>query len=323
MAETELEQADATAWMAFFCLNMLEIALELSFDEAGVINRAYEDMASRFFEHFVQITDAINCFAGKGLWDEADGFYYDRLHEPGGSVHLLRTRSLVGLLPLIAVLPLDRNRLEQLTGFRRRLEWFLRYRSDLAGHIPQRSDGNLLLAIPPRDRLERLLGYLFDEGEFLAPFGIRSLSRYHEAHPFTLHIGGAKHTVAYLPAESDSGLFGGNSNWRGPVWFPTTYLLIESLLRYRHHYGDDLRTPGGLTLPEAVRDLSCRLRRIFEPDADARRPCHGEDFRYRDDPACRELLLFYEYFHPETGRGCGASHQTGWTSLIAEIIRGL
>ena len=326
-----LEQADGTAWMALYALTMLNIALELAQEPDGGLNTAYEDMASKFFEHFVQIADAINTLGGKGLWDEQDGFYYDQILDDGKPPVLLRTRSLVGLLPLIAVELLDEQRIATLPGFKKRMEWFLDHRSDLARHVTYcrrgGAHGHRLLALPSRERLERLLAYLLDEREFLSPFGIRSLSRHHEAHPFTLHLQGEDRVVRYVPGESDSHMFGGNSNWRGPVWFPITYLIIEALERYHYFYGDDLTVelPTGsghrVTLLEAAREISRRLTCLFEPDEDGRRPCHGSDERYATDPAWRDLILFHEFFHADTGRGCGASHQTGWTALVARLIR--
>ena len=326
-----LEQADGTAWMAFYALTMLNMALELAQRPDGTVNTAYEDMASKFFEHFVQIADAINTLGGEGLWDEQDGFYYDQILDDGKPSVPLRTRSLVGLLPLIAVELLDEGRIAALPGFKKRMEWFLAHRSDLAVHVSYcrrgGAHGHRLLALPSRARLERLLAYLLDEREFLSPFGIRSLSRYHEAHPFMLHVQGEHKIVRYVPGESDSHMFGGNSNWRGPVWFPITYLLIEALERYHHFYGDNLTVelPTGsgnrVTLLEASREIARRMTRLFEPDENGHRPCHGGDVRYACDPAWRDLILFHEFFHADTGRGCGASHQTGWTALVARLVR--
>jgi hypothetical protein len=326
-----LEQADGTAWMAFYALTMLNMSLELAQRPDGSVNTAYEDMASKFFEHFVQIVDAINTLGGQGLWDEEDGFYYDQILDDGKPPVPLRTRSLVGLLPLIAVELLDEGRITRLPGFKKRLDWFLAHRCDLARHISycQRggAHGHRLLAIPSRERLARLVAYLLDESEFLSPYGIRSLSRYHEAHPFSLHVQGEYKVVRYVPGESDSHMFGGNSNWRGPVWFPIAYLIIEALERYHHYYGEsftvELPTGSGqrVTLLEAAHEIARRMSHLFEPDAKGHRPCHGGDPRYSQDGPWRDLILFHEFFHADTGRGCGASHQTGWTALVARLIR--
>jgi hypothetical protein len=320
-----LEQADGTAWMAFYSATMLSMAIELARHDA-----TYADMASKFFEHFVAIVDAMNAFGGTGLWDEADGFYYDRLCV-GGHEASLPIRSMVGLLPLCAVEVLDQDTIDRLPGFKKRLDWFLANRPDLARHITymeasQRDGPRRLLAIPSRERLLRVLRYLLDESEFLSPFGIRSVSRVHEAHPFVLRLNGDEHRVDYSPGESTTTLFGGNSNWRGPVWMPMNFLLVEALERYHHFYGDALTVecPTGsgrqLTLKQVAREISRRLASIFLRDANGHRPCHGGDERYADDPHWRDLLLFHEYFHGDTGRGCGASHQTGWTALAARFI---
>jgi len=326
-----LEQADGTAWMAFYALTMLNMALELAQRPDGTVNTAYEDMASKFFEHFVQIVDAINNIGDEGLWDETDGFYYDVLHDDGRPTIPLRTRSLVGLLPIIAVELLDEGRIAKLPGFKKRMDWFLQHRADLAHHVSYcvkgGTHGHRMLAIPSRERLERLLGYLLDEKEFLSPYGIRSLSKYHEEHPYRLHLNGGDLTVSYVPGESDSRMFGGNSNWRGPVWFPIAYLIVEALERYHHFYGNDftveLPTGSGnrVTLQWAANEISRRLCLLFEPDATGHRPCHNGDARYAGDPNWKDLLLFHEYFHADTGRGCGASHQTGWTALVARLVR--
>jgi hypothetical protein len=319
-----LEQADGTAWIAFFCLTMLSIALELAQTDP-----VYEDMASKFFEHFVRIADAINNFGGTGLWDEGDGFFYDRLHLDGTEIPL-GARSMVGLLPLIAVEVLDYAAIDRLPDFKKRLRWFLDNRRDLAGVVSFTGErGKMLLAIPSRQRMLRVLRRMLDEREFLSPFGIRSMSKAYEHEPFSCPVGGQILQVGYEPAESRTAIFGGNSNWRGPIWMPPNYLLIEALERYHHFYGDDLRVehPVGsgrqLTLLEVARDLSARLARLFLPDAAGRRPCHGDELAYAADPAWRDLLLFYEYFHGDTGRGMGASHQTGWTALVLRLIESL
>jgi hypothetical protein len=311
--------------MAFYCGTMLSMALELAREDAS-----YEDMASKFFEHFVHIIDAMNTFGGTGLWDEEDGFYYDQIQLEDRRERL-RTRSIVGVLPLIAVEILDETTLERLPGFKKRMEWFLTHERDLARHVSiGEHDGKklTLLAIPSRERLERVLRYLFDEREFLSPFGVRSLSRVHAEQPFVLRVDGQEYKVAYSPGESTTSLFGGNSNWRGPIWFPVNFLLVEALERYDHFYGDSLLVefPTGsgtkVTLSTVARDLAQRLTRIFVPGDDGHRPVHGGDARYRDDPHWKDLVLFYEYFHGDDGRGIGASHQTGWTALVASLIEG-
>ncbi len=318
-----LEQADGTAWMAFYCASMLSIALELAKDDP-----VYEDMASKFFEHFVAIVDAINTLGGSGLWDDQDGFYYDQLHVDHGRI-TLRIRSLVGLIPLLASLVLDDKELENLPGFRNRMKWFLANRADLARHISYLdvgSHGHRLLAVPSKERLVQMLRYLLDENEFLSPRGIRSLSRVHKGRPYVFRVGEAEYRVEYLPGESNSGIFGGNSNWRGPIWFPLNYLIVEALERYDHFYGSDLRVecPTGsgrmCTLAEVAAEIRRRLASVFLPDEQDMRPWHGPDTRWRDDPHWRELCLFHEYFHGDTGRGLGASHQTGWTALAVPIL---
>jgi hypothetical protein len=321
-----LEQADGTAWMAFYCATMLSMALELARE-----NPAYEDVASKFFEHFVAIADAMNTLGGTGLWDEQDGFYYDRLHV-NGRVIPARVRSMVGLIPLFAVEVLEDCVIERLPGFRKRLQWFLDNRQDLAQHISYMqvkgapNHAHRLLAIPSRTRLERVLRYLLEENEFLSPYGIRSLSRFHKDNPHVCWTGGQENRLAYVPGDSDSGMFGGNSNWRGPVWLPVNYLLIEALERYHHFYGDGLRVecPTGsgrlMHLGEVARELAARLTRIFLPDGQHRRPCHGCERRFAVDPHWRDLILFYEYFHGDDGRGLGASHQTGWTALVTRLL---
>ena len=322
----KLQQADGTAWMAFYSLTMLSIALKLA-DDGKHVRSAYEDMASKFFEHFIQIVDAMNSLGGTGLWDEEDGVYYDQIRFDHSAVRL-KTRSLVSLLPLIAVEVLDEEKLRRLPGFYKRLEWFLKNRPDLARHIgysnpsAQSGQGLRLLAVPSRERLVRLLAYLFDEDEFLSPFGIRSLSKFHLAHPYVFSAGGTEHRAEYTPGEARTGLFGGNSNWRGPIWLPINYLLIEALERYYHFYGESLKvecpTRSGrwVNLQEGAREIASRLTRLFLPDAEGRRPCHGADLRFQNDAHWRDLVLFHEYFHGDTGKGLGASHQTGWTALV-------
>lgn len=323
---SSLEQADGTAWMAFYCGTMLSMALELARED-----EAYAEMASKFLDHFVRITDAINTLDGTGLWDEEDGFYYDSLHLDGESVPL-KVRSLVGLLPLIAVEILDEPLVKRLPSFHHRLRWFMRYRHDLVKHISfaESEDGlqKMLLAIPPKEKLQRVLKVLLDENEFLSPFGIRSLSKYHEQHPYELNVHGEHHRVAYVPGESDSWMFGGNSNWRGPIWFPINFLLIEALERYYSFYGDSfqIECPTGsgqmMTLDQVSQELNRRLTNLFlTPQAGVPRPCLSAQ-SYAADHWQRHLL-FHEYFHGDTGEGLGASHQTGWTALVAQCIEKL
>jgi Mannosylglycerate hydrolase MGH1-like glycoside hydrolase domain/Glycosyl hydrolase family 63 C-terminal domain len=321
-----LEQADGTAWMAFYCTTMLSISLELA-----MADHAYEDMASTFFEHFVSIADAMNSLGGAGLWDDQDGFYYDQLCIEGQKTPM-RIRSIVGLVPLLACECIDQETIDKLPGFKKRMQWFLNNRHDLAAHISymrEREDSRhsrRLLAMPARHRLVRMLRYVLDENEFLSPYGIRSLSKAHSEHPFTLRVGDDVYTVRYSPGESDTYIFGGNSNWRGPIWFPINYLVIEALERYHHFYGDSLTVeyPTGsgrmATLGAIALELSTRLTKLFLPDERGRRPAHGNDPRYARSPHWRDLVLFYEHFHGDTGRGLGASHQTGWTALVTRCL---
>lgn len=320
----QLEQADGTSWMAFYCGVMLSIALELARDD-----EVYADMASKFLDHFVRITDAMNSIDGTGLWDEDDQFYYDHLRIDGDYVPL-KVRSLVGLLPLIAVEVLDEKLVGELPAFRKKLDWFVRYRHDLARHISfaacRQQGGRLLLSIPSKERLRRVLAVLLDENEFLSPFGIRSLSKSHEE-PYQITIRGQEHRVAYVPGESDSGMFGGNSNWRGPIWFPINFILIEALERYHDFFADDFKVecPTGsgqfCSLREVSDDINRRLTRLFLPDEQGgSRPCLARECQAIPGDLWQEHVLFYEYFHADTGEGLGASHQTGWTALIANCI---
>jgi hypothetical protein len=323
-----IEQADGTAWMAMYCLNMLAIALELARE-----NPAYEDVASKFFEHFANIARASNDVAGEGieLWNERDGFYYDVLRTPDGAARPLRVRSLVGLIPLFAVETLEPEVVDALPGFKRRMQWFIENRPELANHVESETGGDggvrRLLALANRTRLRRILRYMLDEQEFLSPYGVRALSRYHAADPYVLLVGGAEYRVGYEPAESTTGLFGGNSNWRGPVWFPVNYLLVESLQKYHHFFGDGLKVefPTGsgqrLTLWDVAGELSRRLTRLFLRDAAGRRPVFGGVEKFQTDPHWRDLVLFFEYFHGDNGAGIGASHQTGWTALVAKFLQ--
>jgi hypothetical protein len=319
-----LQQADGTAWMGFYCLTMLSIAIELAEH-----NSVYEDMASKFFEHFIHITDAMNSLGGTGLWDEGDGFYYDQLKHDGQMIPL-RTRSLVGLLPLIAVENLEMAKINKLPGFKKRMDWFLNYRKDLAALITYCDvcpfTGNRMLAIPTRERLQRALRYMLDENEFLSPHGLRSVSRYHRDNPYVFRTDNDEHRVDYVPGEGTSYLFGGNSNWRGPIWFPINFLIVEALERYHLFFGERFKVecPVGsrnmMTLQEVANELSRRLSSIFLPNEHGERPCHGGVEKYASDPHWRDLVLFNEYFHGETGRGLGASHQTGWTALAVKLL---
>jgi hypothetical protein len=322
----ELTQADATAWMAFYCNTMLSMALELA-----ITDRAFGDVASKFFEHFVAITDSMNHFGGNGLWDEQDGFYYDQIRL-NGSVVPLKVRSLVGIIPIIAVEVLEDRLLNRTRGFQRRMQWFMQERTELAKHISymvqsdDNQSGKRLLAIPSRERLERILRYVLDENEFLSPHGIRSLSKVHENKPYIFTVGKEDYRVDYVPGESTTAMFGGNSNWRGPVWLPLNYLLIEALERYYYFYGESLKVecPTGsgnwMNLGQVSKELSRRLSSLFLADPQGRRPCHGTDPLYAKDPHWKDLVLFYEYFHGDNGTGCGASHQTGWTALVTRCI---
>jgi hypothetical protein len=322
-----IEQSDGTSWMAMYCLNLLRISLEL----ATKVDPIYEDIASKFFEHFLYIVAAMNGIADEGLWDDNDGFFYDRLRLPGGETLPMRVRSIVGLIPLFAVDTLEQSTVEKLPGFRRRMDWFMTNRRDLCGNIASLKregvESRKLLSILGRVRLTRVLRRLLDETEFLSPHGVRALSKLHQAHPYTMRLDGHDYRVDYEPAESSTGLFGGNSNWRGPVWFPVNYLLIEALQKYNHYFGDSLKVefPTGsgyeLTLGEVAAEISRRLSRIFLRDASGRRPVFGGTEKFQTDPHFRDLVLFYEYFHGDNGAGLGASHQTGWTALVAKLLQ--
>jgi hypothetical protein len=323
-----LEQSDGTSWMAMYCLNMLAMALELARD-----NPAYEDIASKFFEHFVYIAHAVHDLGGEGiqLWDDEDGFFYDVLHTDDGRHARLKVRSMVGLIPLFAVETLEPDVVDKLPGFRRRMQWFIDHRPELREHVvemPSPGGGaRRLLSLVSEEQLPRVLRLLLDEDEFLSPYGIRALSRYHREHPYLARINGIEHRVDYEPAESSTDLFGGNSNWRGPIWFPVNYLLIESLQKFHHFFGDRLQvafpTGGDRRVPlwDVAAELSRRLTRIFLRGADGRRPVFGGTEKAQRDPHWRDLLLFYEYFHGDSGAGIGASHQTGWTALVAKLLQ--
>ncbi len=320
-----LTQADATSWMAMYCLNMLTIAFELAKKDPS-----YEDMASKFFEHFLYIAHAINFdhSIGTTLWNEEDGFYYDVMHLPGNRHLSIKVRSIAGLIPLFAVDTLAHETLEQFPDFTRRFNWFLENKKSLCKEVAcmdEKGEGNRhLLSIVNKERLERILSLLLDEKEFLSPYGIRSLSYYHKDHPYLLDIDGKHYSIDYEPGESRSPLYGGNSNWRGPIWFPLNYLIIESLQRFHHYYGDDFKVefPTGsgekFTLWEIAGKLSVRLISLFEKK-DGVRPYAKNEIFQRDDFS--DYLLFFEYFHADSGKGLGSSHQTGWTALLAKMIQ--
>ena len=323
-----LEQADGTAWMGFFCSSMLSIALELADG-----NPAYADTAYKFFNHYIAISEAMNSLDGSGLWDEADGFYYDHLHVGGQNVPM-RIRSIVGLMPLLTVDVIHERVIRQLPEFTARVAWLRKHRKDLGSFMTfldkseEAGDGEgmWLLAVPTRQRLERMLRYLLDENEFFSPFGIRSLSKYHEEHPFKFHLNGQDMTVRYVPGESESVMFGGNSNWRGPIWFPLNYMILEALDRYHEFYGNtfQIECPTGsgnlMNLGQVADEVRKRLVRLFLADDEGHRPSYARGERFHNDPHWSELVLFYEYFHGDTGRGMGANHQTGWTALVAPIL---
>ncbi|MGZ4737905.1 MAG: MGH1-like glycoside hydrolase domain-containing protein [Ilumatobacteraceae bacterium] len=316
-----LEQSDGTSWMAMYCLDLLEMSLTLARHD-----RTYEDLATKFFEHFALIAEAMYT---RGLWDEEDGFYYDVLATTAGDRIPLKVRSMVGLLPLAATTTLGRETLDKLTGFAERMEWFMKHRPDYSElfHIHERDGGEgRLLSIVSPDRLRRVLGRLLDDNEFLSAHGVRALSAAHRDHPFSVDLGGMIYTVGYSPGESTTGLFGGNSNWRGPVWFPVNYIVIEALRRFARFFGGDFSidypTGSGTqqTLGQVADHLGQRLIDIFVPDDNGRRPVFGTDEKFQKDPVWNRMIPFNEYFHGDNGRGLGASHQTGWTGLVADLI---
>ncbi len=322
-----IEQSDGTAWMAMYTLNMLAIALELASE-----NPVYEDVASKFWEHFLYIANAMS-HRGDGMdsmWNSEDGFFYDVLHLPNGERTPMKVRSMVGLIPLFAVQTLEPELLERLPNFKRRLEWFIENRRDLTSNIAcMRTPGNRerrLLSIVDADKLRHALRYMLDKNEFLSPHGIRALSRYHLDNPYVLSVHGTEHRVDYQPAESKTSLFGGNSNWRGPIWFPMNFLLVESLQKFHHYFGDEFKVefPTGsgqmFTLAEVAGEISRRLNRIFLRGEDGRRPVAGTLEIFQSDPHWNDLILFHEYFHGDTGTGVGANHQTGWTGLVAKLL---
>ncbi len=323
-----LEQSDGTSWMAMYTLNLLTIAFELAQDDP-----AYEDVASKFWEHFLYIANAMSHRGsdGQSLWNEEDGFFYDVLHAGNDERFPMKVRSMVGLIPLFAVETLDSELLDRMPSFKRRMEWFIENRSDLTANLAcmrVRGQGERrLLSIVDAEKLRSILNYMLDENEFLSPYGIRALSRHYEANPYVLNVGGAEHRVGYEPGESRSGLFGGNSNWRGPIWFPMNFLLVEALQRFHYYLGDDFKVecPKGsgqyLTLREVAAELSRRLGSIFTRNGDGARPVYGEIYKFQYDEHWRDLILFSEYFHGDTGAGMGASHQTGWTALVAKLMQ--
>lgn len=310
-----------------YCLNMLAIALELAKDDL-----VYEDIASKFFEHFLYIADAIDGIgnADISLWDEEDGFYYDVLRLPDSRQFPLRVQSMVGLIPLYAVAVLQLETLQQFPGFKRRMEWFIRNRPDLKQNVACMETPGVgarrLLAIAYRSKLQRILQRMLDENEFFSPYGIRAVSKYHLEHPYVLRQGEHDYCVRYEPAESTTSLFGGNSNWRGPIWFPVNYLILEALWKFHEYFGDTFQVecPTGsgqyMTLREVAIALSNRLIAIFQQDATGRRPVYGGLEKFQSDPHWRNYILFHEYFHGDNGAGIGASHQTGWTGLVASMI---
>ena len=321
-----IEQSDGTSWMAMYSLNMLKIAMELA-----TVEPAYEDIASKFFEHFLFIASAINSIGGDGLWDPRDQFYYDVLRLPNGENHPLRVRSIVGLIPLFAVEILEVEKVAMLPGFKKRMEWFLKNRPALTGNLSsgmtrEGVEQRRMLSIVGRTRIGPILERMLDETEFLSPYGIRSLSKYHENHPFVLPVNGDEHRVDYEPAESRTGMFGGNSNWRGPIWFPVNYLLIESIQKFHYYFGDEIKVecPKGsgrmLNLWDVSVELSRRLSRLFL-EKDGRRPVFGDVEKFHSDPNFSNYVPFYEYFHGDDGTGLGASHQTGWTGLVAKLLQ--
>jgi hypothetical protein len=320
-----LNQSDGTSWMGVYTLNMLAIAIELAMH-----NNVYEDIAIKFFEHFLYIADAMNHLGGSGLWNHEDGFYYDMLMLDDGQTMPMRIHSMVGLLPLLAVEIIEPEEFDALPEFKRRVEWFISHRPELARNVASIDEMGVgqrrLLSIVSRDRLGRILKTMLDENEFLSPYGLRALSRYHKEHPFILRLDGQEYRVDYEPAESSSGLFGGNSNWRGPVWYPLNYLLIEALQKFHYYYGATLKVeaPTGsgtmCDLWEVSAMLSNRLIDLFLPDEHGNRPVFGGAEKFNSDPNWRDNLLFYEYFNGDNGAGIGASHQTGWTGLVAKLI---
>jgi hypothetical protein len=323
-----LEQADGTAWMALFSQNMLELAIEVA-----VRDHTYEDMAVKFAEHFYYIAAGMNKPGRDGMWDEEDGFYYDLLRLPDGSATRLRVRSMVGLLPLCATTIIEKSQREALPGAMKQISERLRRMPELWNTIHPTGPGHLgvaergIMALVNPDRLRRILTKMLDENEFLSPYGIRSLSKFHERNPYLFHVGGQEYRVDYLPAESNTGMFGGNSNWRGPIWMPVNVMILRALLNFYLYYGDNFKIecPTGsgklMNLFEVSKEIADRLSRIFLRDERGRRPVYGGTETFQSDPHWRDQILFYEYFHGDNGAGLGASHQTGWTGDVAKIIQ--
>jgi hypothetical protein len=322
-----IEQSDGTSWMAMFTLNMLRMSLELAKE-----NSTYQSLATKFLEHFLYIAGAMANVGNEGidLWDEEDGFFYDVLHTTNNERLKMKVRSMVGLIPLFAVEVLDEELFDANPEFTERLDWFLNNRPDLANLISRWGERGKnqrhLLSLLRGHRMKRLLKRMLDEREFLSPYGVRALSKIYDAEPYKFYLQGKEFTVKYTPGESDNTMFGGNSNWRGPVWFPVNFLLIESLQRFHHYYGEDFKVehPTGsgqmLTLNEIADDLSKRLVNIFKKDTLGNRPVYNHYYKMQNDPNFNKYVLFYEYFHGDDGRGVGASHQTGWTGLVAKLI---
>jgi len=322
-----INQADGTSWMAMYSLNLMRIALELAQHD-----HVYEDVGTKFFDHFLHIAEAMTSMCeGSGLWDEQDGFFYDVLNLPDGHMFPLKVRSMVGLIPLFAVETLEPSLCAKLPQFTARLDWFFTRRPELASLVSRwnepRKGERRLLSLLRGHRMKMLLRRMLDESEFLSDYGVRAVSRYHQDHPYTFEWRGEQFTVSYQPGESTSGLFGGNSNWRGPIWMPVNYLIIESLQKFHHYYGDDFKVecPVGsgrfLTIDEVATELSRRLARVFLRNEQGRRPVFGDNALVQNDPHFRDYILFHEYFHGDSGRGVGASHQTGWTGLVAKLLQ--
>ncbi len=314
--------------MGFYCILMLRISLHLSLEEP-----VYQDIATKFFEHFLRIAAAMSNCGGQGhsLWDNEDGFFYDALHLPDDRIIPLKVRSLGRTFALLAVETLEPEMMEKLKTFSRRADWFVSKRNEVMINLHcvyhPGVEKRRLLSILTEERLISILKYMLDENEFLSEYGIRSVSKYHLKHPYNFHVNGMTNVVGYLPAESDSGLFGGNSNWRGPIWFPINFLIIESLQKYHHYYGDSVKVefPTGsgrlMNLWDVSMELSKRLIRLFERNSEGKRPIYGGAKKFQEDPHWKDLILFNEYYHGDNGAGLGASHQTGWTALVAKLIQ--